>query len=858
MPTNTSWSSPLTAALPPPPGVIDYHGYAALICTFDDSTWIRMGRPSPMFVPSRFTSICRDYHSRIDRNRTAWCESQHLNPAKFTFPSYLYNPACYLTFGQTDSIGLVLIDDIDAMMEITADIRSPVEQVHLAYAPTLASLGLTSSPWFAELHEMFDAPPGQANGLEILPGNHQIQQTAPLLMWTKLKVNGVAMVGEGLLFQQAAYRAIAERILLVVSGLERHAGEPPQGPKQPLYSTADLDPQHLKFVFLDPQGVEEISVLIYTRNYSVGVSILAAIRCLTFANIFGADPRLKKQLSVSPTHQQIIAACRKGSGTAQASVEDLSDNHLLSKTYTTLGVAYQAFNKPESSGCTGFVLAYPQCDVNPGHLGEVEARLLDLLSPVAPTGTFTRQSPAAHVLGSGADIHRFLVGRHDYLLELHPQAANVPIQGLSVVGFFQLMRGLYERVGCVNARGEQETGLLDISTAIVVPFPRILLPDGEDFLLRKVGKRHLSLMPLLERIRHSVFGESTSGQSAPGTLLKAHQLSNALRELCLPSLLRRTIRYLYQDFAHCLSDPFLFEAVLDLFDIFFTLDHLFCEVLPQAQREDLEGRGERSLFTAGDLDELEGLLSALHNALTHRVAFCMPHSEVRDMAVDFRGGLNRLVAAADVPLKCGMGVLRRLIPAKVGTAAGKGPGTSTIPFNAPPRNTVGAVTRISFNPIPFLSSLSLGQKYGVWLGYIDMDVAHIINPLAYPMYVHEVSHLILRSLPTWPEWLKAAEEIVLKDRPSASEEREWTARVNLEEIAVEMLTYLFVFAPDFGLFQKYLIVRFNSYPAVSGVTTDKVLARFAEILLRIFFVTDPFVLAPSTDWNTCSELGLTY
>ncbi|HEX3151202.1 MAG TPA: hypothetical protein VHR66_24200 [Gemmataceae bacterium] len=816
---------------------IEYCGYMALVCSFDDSAWIRMGRTSDTWVREQFATACQDYRGLIENHRQTWCRTNGNDPEKdHQFKPYLYNPACFLTFGHTDSVGLVLIDDIDAMMDMTAAPRSPVEQIQLAYCPTVQSLGLRNNPYFREPAELFTGSAQQILGCpgRFLPDTHSVQQKAPLFMSTRLKLNGIGMLGEGLLIQAAAYRAIATRITETIHTLRSAAGCAAPGGVS-LYSEADLSPDHLWIVFLDPQGAEELSIWMFCRNYSVGVALLTALRCLTFEDALSKDDLARTMLEKAGTHAAIAAGCADPPFRTSASLSELMDNHLLSKTYTTLGVSYEAFGDPDLAICNGYLLAYPTLDINPGHLSDAEERAL---APLQQKGTDNSDPSANRVqlAQSASDIHRFLVGRHDYLFELSTTSADSPIFGLPVAIFFRLMRALYGAFECPTSAGRKETGLLDISTAVVVPFPKITCAGIVDAILKKPGSRHKSIMPLLDHLRQSIFGAAPINSSRALIDIES-QLPKQLRVLSLPSSLRRTIRYFYQDFARCLSDPFLFEGALDLFDTFYSLHHLLCHVLPQYANEGVHATG-RGLMTSDDLKQLEDLLRAIHNAVSHRVAFSQPHWETRDEAVDFRGGLNRLVAAADVPLKCGIGVLRRLLAKIEGRVTGDG-------IVSQDRNRVGAVTQVTFNPNPVVSYLEAAEQHGIWLAHIDMDVAHIVNPFEYPMYIHEVSHLILRSIPTWARWLRIASEMASVGSPTGSSaQRELKyATVNLEETAVEMLTYLFIFSPSIESFRKYSVVRFNSHPAVAGITPKDALVRFGELLVRLFFVTDPFVHA---------------
>ena len=138
---------------------ITYHNYLAMVCSFDDSSWVRMGRTVPDVVSRQFTTACRKYLATLESHRKSWSERAGANAVADVFSNYLYNPICTIAFGHTDHIGLVLIDDIAATTAVTIDSISAMEQVHLASCPKLSSLGIAPGGVFVEPHTLFDGAP---------------------------------------------------------------------------------------------------------------------------------------------------------------------------------------------------------------------------------------------------------------------------------------------------------------------------------------------------------------------------------------------------------------------------------------------------------------------------------------------------------------------------------------------------------------------------------------------------------------------------------------------------------------------------------------------------------------------------
>jgi hypothetical protein len=61
-----------------------------------------------------------------------------------------------------------------------------------------------------------------------------------------------------------------------------------------------------------------------------------------------------------------------------------------------------------------------------------------------------------------------------------------------------------------------------------------------------------------------------------------------------------------------------------------------------------------------DEESIEGLgefVEALQGAMSHRIVM-QPNSEIQDWAVDYRGGLHRLLWSFDAPLRCAVGLFK--------------------------------------------------------------------------------------------------------------------------------------------------------------------------------------------------------
>jgi len=255
----------------------------------------------------------------------------------------------------------------------------------------------------------------------------------------------------------------------------------------------------------------------------------------------------------------------------------------------------------------------------------------------------------------------------------------------------------------------------------------------------------------------------------------------------MPSPLSTAIVYLYTDFANYLTDTFLFESVLDLYDIFTALYKLLTEQLPTSLEERLFNRlckelGEErsnelkgdlflkndkeknlrkelednprlradldsiclSFLSNNDLDDLVELIELIQNALSNRVQISFSGAERWNVTVDARGiGLDRITSAVDVPLKCGLGMLRRVMNRKDEENVGHEPTEEDKKrIEAENRARIGGASRITYNPRAFSKRLVIGHTPNIFLDSIDLNIAHLTRPRAFYINLHETAHLI--------------------------------------------------------------------------------------------------------------------
>src|SRR5687768_10251060 len=122
-----------------------YRDYLALVALLDEAESFRVRRKQEVVfegLKRRFLQSCAHYRSRLQTHCEAYARSNGLPAAEAALAPELYNPICYMTFGRTDFAAIVLVDDLDPVVTITTDIKSPLESVIVGLVPDLDSLAL--------------------------------------------------------------------------------------------------------------------------------------------------------------------------------------------------------------------------------------------------------------------------------------------------------------------------------------------------------------------------------------------------------------------------------------------------------------------------------------------------------------------------------------------------------------------------------------------------------------------------------------------------------------------------------------------------------------------------------------------
>lgn len=750
---------------------IKYHDYL-LLTLMMDSKWTQ-GYPGgedfpPLANHRLFRQNCLDFGQGINDNFDLWRKANSLSGKPRYVDRYLYNPMSYFPLGHADDACIVLLDDHDPLEYLTLRVTRRIEDVSIAYALDMAHLvkkaglsfeeGEVDLSVFVSPHEQFDeefGPPNKscpkdqrrAIGSDADIVTHAKQKDLPFLIYAKCRMGGLANLGYFLLAQEAIFKAMAQSVHSTLKRLDALGKDPAM---RDVLTSGDV--RKTRCCFLDLKEVEEIGLFIFCNNMTIAVSIMSELRKLRYLDAFEAQGDFRHMLEQDDLLRLLVeetADRKKTAGrtvTGKDAVSQMTGNHVFRWTTSSAMVSPEVFLDRQYDTCRGALDARISCQLSPGHREGATETL------------------AKHAVGSPIDApdwHLFTLGENDIVFPFGPareaggEHGRRPPPYITTASMVKGWRETMEEFP-MGSGGTSLThrDCIELELLLNVPIPP-LTEQGTNttkcqhntLFVNAIGKVHEKLCPPVP-----VPG-NPAVLKKPETIrpLGMHELCYYRRRAGLPVHLGRTIESLYQMFFTILADPDRFDLVLDLYDVFASLHNLITTVLPESygDRAESPGKGKATLV----LDEhcilqLAELVSAMENALKHRVAKVYFTASPQDMAVDLRGGLNQVILAAAAPMMCSLGLFRRCIieapPDKDGTS--KEGQKEKIACNS--RRRIGVVGQLSLLPGMRCRPLRVGHE-GVnepQLAFYQVDVPHVLHPASYADYFHETGHLIFRSL----------------------------------------------------------------------------------------------------------------
>lgn len=799
-------------------GSIRYEPFIVMLASHD-AEWSMEEAGGPSKWPAKITKPahclrknCTDFKARLSANFHNFLKAPH-DPTphesdkdeKKEVPPFCFEPYFSIPLGHADVFSITILDDFDPIDLLTSRMDTTLERFSVGFIPALKQPG----PHIGNLMEILDPT---------LKGISAACQ--PLVVFSKFKLDGLVTAGLGLPFQECLWHCMVSRLNEVIEALKKKF---PNRRKDNPDSILALDEiESLQCCFLDLQGCEEIGVLTFCSNLTAAFSVVRGIRTLTFADVVPPDSKDASIVNRSKLHEALVRQyesrlkldpAKHGKDTCTA----LCQNHVFRWSDSSINVVPANWEGPNLFSAVGRVHGYisgiSKFQISPGHCG-VDQILMK------PVGT---REPFRDLKWSdlGNEYIPYTVGIADAITRIEGNKFEritdkiVPLQtGLDLV------ENKWKEL-CVSKNPTRGRDVVDFETDLIVPVPN-LASNGKELIHAPVGDYHLAVLDnILPELAEQLFEKK-------GGALNIRFLREQQRLLGIPIALRRAIEYLFQNFAIMLKDPHAFDAALDLYDIFATLHQTLTVHLEKTPLPTCKGgaNGRQMLLDEGRVEQLAEVIESLHNAMAHRMGNAFREVSWRDMGVDFRGGMNQILFAADVPLKCGLGVLRLF-------------------GNEHPRlkrNAVGCVMRITFNPGVRCYKARLGIESSACLAYLNVDVPHILHVASYADYLHEAFHLVFEeSVATDSEFLQLREEMLSSSSTANSEKRGNSkfayAFGQAEEIFAQMLWCMFVFGEDVETFKYHCVLTFSRDTASAGTRYAEMAARFSEYSIRLYFAT---------------------
>ncbi len=803
---------------------VEYESFLVMLASHDAEWSRQIFSPAANWTDSflkparELSDNCGSYKKTLKANHLNFCKANGKPDGELA--DYFFDPLSYLPLGHADIFSITLLDDFDPAEYLTTRMRTTLEKVHLGFVPKMnAGIGVNDEDRnFCDLKKIWELK--EQKGKTGLPS---------LLVFSKLKMDGLASLGLGFSFQSALWRTMVVRARDVIKTLYKKFPDTRlQNGSAPI---AKEDVEGMKCCFLDLQGCEEIGILFFCDNLSVAFSIIRGFRKLTFEDVFKANPDFAQLLNRSKLHRSLVRnAVNSNSNPTQNDYgyvgNAVCDNHVFRWTDSSVGVLPAEYNEegkghlfPNTGRIHGLVSAASRIQVLPGHCsidGELTAE--------KRTAKNADQSSWTSLAG----FSPYAVGVYDTVLQNSEEGlsrTDQPLVRLQTV--VDVLNSRLYALYC-SPTWERRRDLVNIETELIVPVPNLTSDDGYPLTHGAVGPRNFAFLALTlsKLVQRLCYQSSNHGDETPprprGGALDVTALLGAHSQLGIPVSLRRAIRYLYQNYAVVLANPLTFDAVLDLYDSMAT----FRSVLAGIEQNSSLGTAPqgRLLLDEGRVDCLAEITDALHDAMHHHTSNAFRDISWRDMAVDFRGGLNQILFAADVPLKCGLGVVRRFASDK--------PKQS--------RNTVGCMMRITFRPGVRCCKVNLGIEEHARLSFLDVDAPHILHAASYGDYLHEAFHLVFEeSVAPDSNFQLAYRSAVDKDpfiKASVNAQKHVYAQI--EEIFTQMLWRLFVFGDDIDTFIYHCVLTFSRDIASAGADIPKTCFRFTEVMIRLFLASD--------------------
>lgn len=713
-------------------------------------------------------------------------------------------PVFYSSFGYADEIVLASVQDFSEVSQLAA---------HSRRIDTYTMANVFSDRLFSSANDL-----GRVVDPWTQLGSSDAQ---PLILTSHIKIHGILTLALGLHVQIATAALISRRIselLSVVASVE------PRRESAKLLEGADLS--SVRISILDPVASEDLLLLIFCDNFSVGGMIISAIRNLTFKDLWEDDENgwLRYCLETNPieSSNEFCPAdfVNRFASLATPQVHHLrpngissavDGNHLLASSYTTLGAAAPLTELEFlSSRTSGYVSALSLADVCPGHERESVKNVRRIWNSARPIEPEIRKEDFAFVYP----------GKHDLALDM-PVSNKQSTTCIATTDVFRIISGMYRNTKSAS----QESGFSDMSTILAIPIPR-----WADIRSGEKDKRYTKLIELLDpSVEHASHVdtmrvlENVSGQLEERFGIEfGNGLSENLKRLGVGIPTRNSVARLYGEFLSALTDPLLFDSVIDLLDCFELLHGISETAAETISNLHQKTRLQETVIIR---ETIRHIIEALDQAFQTRIGRSSAKKEER--YGDLRGSITDLVLAGDAALKCTLGILRTAV---------------TKHAEHVPKDPLDVIVAGTI-------AAQLDQRARCWNGtvggrrvsVVSMDGNQLFRPDHLTRVVHEVAHLYFEAMvmPTEAHLASYLKSLDRHGKTLASNALR-VVYLRLSELFADSFVQHFVFRGEDESFLQYQLSLIES---LSTELTDPqdcslaaVLREIVESLYRLFLL----------------------
>jgi len=840
--------------------MLSYHDYVAVILSMESTRYGAVSNDSER--PYEADAAKLDHALQLHREKLASLAGRYEElrygtidralalpgvpgTEKANIPSHLYRGQHHVAFGPVDNLSWFLADDLDLVVRLSGKPHFPVRQTCVCFCPVVRPLA-------HEVHAATDAflEPDMLWGKD----DEELGELSPLLTLTHFRLNGLALLGSGLLWEKALYGAVCWQIHCELGRLARMSRR-----SDLLFSTEDV--RRTRVCLLDPLGWSDLAVQVFTPNYTVAMSLVSRLRHLRFEHLYSIAARrlgydLEKVVTETGVNGRVAELCVAQSETQEGETTispSLPGNHVFCSTYTTCGMPLASLTSTDAiAQAHGIVSTETSFDIPPGHLSLVLSENMEVGTTQQPSdgdGTGQRATIASRMrqvkATFGSRVVWLSAGDKDYT----PGAlrGENPAHVLSPALLMDQLKAL-RGINQAGALGE-ERGVRSVSTALGIP----IVPPHSHLstdVLRRRG--HTFIQPLLKRVAETLVPD------AGGDFLAIEALESALTQLRVPGEITTLFRTVLSGFAAAIENPTVFDDVLDLFDAYRAVYGLIVHHLvdlqksrvTQACKEASAEQPERALMldlaasgfmTEEDMEELLLLGQMLEQALKQRTEGCYRDASEWGKTDDLtRSGLRRVVSAVDAVLRCCCGILRRVQREAFSNDMTSLGGCAS---------SIGIVSK--FTPSPFARSrrIRLGNQREHFLSYFDLSLNCLLDPASLLAQFHEIAHYILEIRGNVPCGRSGTCALTQGGRSircprvmrSAGSELPELLAERYEEVACELFVMLLLFPDAPSLYARHLFAAYALSPKSVVYEQEDTLLRFAEFSTRVFLAWDAAV-----------------